>query len=52
MLSAGKLAKAINYNGGHKNMMRLLISAVFSGAGAFFPFLLVDDDVEVVSDEV
>ena len=33
-------------------MMKFLISAVFRGAGAFFPFLLVDDDVEVVSDEV
>ena len=32
-------------------MMKLLIGVVFCGAGAFFPFLLVDDDMEVVSDE-
>ena len=52
MPSAGKLAKVIHYNGGLEIMMKFLISAVFSGAGAFFPFLLVDDDMEVVSDEV
>lgn len=34
------------------NMMKFLIGAVFCGSGAFFPFLLVDDDMEVVSDEV
>ena len=33
-------------------MMKFLISAVFSGAGAFFPFLLVDDNTEEMSDEV
>ena len=33
-------------------MMKFLIGAVFCGVGAFFPFQLVDDDMEVVSDEV
>ena len=47
-----KYAKVVHYNGGLNTMMKFLISAVFSGAGAFFPFLLVDDDMEVVSDEV
>ena len=32
--------------------MKFLIGTIFCGAGAFFPFLLVDDDMEVVSDEL
>ena len=30
-------------------MMKFLLGAVFCGAGAFFPFLLIEDDMEVVS---
>ena len=52
MLSAERFVKAIQDNGGRNKMMKFLIGAVFCGAGAFFPFLLVDDDMEVVSDEV
>lgn len=52
MLSAVRFVKVIRYNGGLNTMMKFLIGAVFCGAGAFFPFLLVDDDMEVVSDEV
>ena len=32
--------------------MKFIIGALICGAGAFFPFLLVDDDMEVVSDEL
>ena len=32
--------------------MKFIIGAMICGAGAFFPFLLVDDDMEVVSDEL
>lgn len=32
--------------------MKFLIGAIFCGAGAFFSFLPVDDDMEVVSDEL
>jgi hypothetical protein len=32
--------------------MKFIIGAIICGAGAFFPFLLVDDDMEVVSDEL
>ena len=42
----------MQYEGVLTTMMKFLIGAVFCGAGAFFPFLLVDDDMEVVSDEV
>lgn len=52
MLSAVRFVKVIRYNGGLNKMMKFLIGAVFCGAGAFFPFLLIDDDMEVVSDEV
>ena len=52
MLSAVRFVKAIHYNGGLTTMMKFLIGAMFCGAGALFPFLLIDDDMEVVSDEV
>ena len=32
--------------------MKFIIGAMICGAGAFFPFLLMDNDMEVVSDEV
>ncbi len=32
--------------------MKFIIGAIICGAGAFFSFLLVDDDMEVVSDEL
>ena len=32
--------------------MKFIKGAIICGAGAFFPFLLVDDDMEVVSDEL
>lgn len=32
--------------------MKFIIGAIICGTGAFFPFLLVDDDMEVVSDEL
>lgn len=32
--------------------MKFIIGAIICGAGAFFLFLLVDDDMEVVSDEL
>lgn len=32
--------------------MKFIIGAIICGAGAFFPFLLVDDDMEVVSDDL
>ena len=32
--------------------MKFIIGALICGAGAFFPFLLIDDDMEVVSDEL
>ena len=32
--------------------MKFIIGAIICGAGAFFPFLLVDDDMEEVSDDV
>ena len=52
MLSAERFVKVIQDNGGLNKMMKFLIGAVFCGVGAFFPFQLVDDDMEVVSDEV
>ena len=32
--------------------MKFIFGAMICGAGAFFPFLLMDNDMEVVSDEV
>jgi hypothetical protein len=33
-------------------MINLILGSIFCGAGAFFPFLLINDDMEVVPDEV
>ena len=32
--------------------MKFIFGAMICGAGAFFPFLLMDDDMEEVSDDV
>ena len=52
MLLAGERVKKRYENGGLIKMMKFLIGAVFCGAGALFPFLLINDDEGGSDDEV
>ena len=52
MLSAASRDFIVRYETEDSEMINLILGSIFCGAGAFSPFLLVNDDMEVVPDEV